>query len=167
MGLRAFGQRSRTDALSHTHDEKMPVKDVVLRAACLVSVALRDACTGPGVQDKPPAQPGTTARAEGFRVNVLSAATAARCNLRSIADPVDVAPKLLFGGPPECPKHPQCPPGLERSYGLHFRAFAPPDAGGPLTLQALLSRQIGVGLLFTTDPSIAAPGLIPDGQVSR
>ncbi|HEX6875725.1 MAG TPA: ABC transporter substrate-binding protein, partial [Nocardioidaceae bacterium] len=246
----------------HKHDEEMPVRDVVLRVACLVLVALLGACTGSGVQDNPTAQPGTAARdgseitvgsfdfpesvllahiyasalaAEGFPVRVLpdlgsrelvepalmndliqlvpeytgsasdflslgrlpsssdaeatyqalarsaqrrglvaaqpapaqdanavvvTAATAARYHLRSIDDLVDVAPELVFGGPPECPKRPQCLPGLERTYGLHFKAFAPTDAGGPLTRQALISGQIGVGLLFTTDPSIAARGLV-------
>jgi glycine betaine/choline ABC-type transport system substrate-binding protein len=46
------------------------------------------------------------------------------------------APGLVFGGSPECPERPDCLPGLRRTYGLRFRAFAALDAGGPLTRQA-------------------------------
>jgi substrate binding protein of glycine betaine ABC transport system len=50
--------------------------------------------------------------------------------------------------------------GLERTHGLRFKAFTATDTGGPLTLQALEAGQIGVGLLFTTDPSIPARHLV-------
>lgn len=100
------------------------------------------------------------APAQDANAVVVTAETAARYHMRSIADLTEVAPDLVFGGPPECRKRPYCLPGLERTYGLHFEAFAPTDAGGPLTLQALVSGQIGAGLLFTTDPSIQANDLV-------
>ena len=87
---------------------------------------------------------------------VVTAATAARYRLRSIADLARVAPRLMFGGPPECPGRAYCLPGLKRVYGLRFKAFTPLDAGGPLTLQALEAGYIGAALLFTTDPDIPA-----------
>ena len=87
---------------------------------------------------------------------MVTAATAARYDLRSIADLARVAPRLVFGGPPECPGRSYCLPGLRRTYGLHFKSFIPLDAGGPLTLQALEAGNIDVALLFTTDPSIPA-----------
>jgi osmoprotectant transport system substrate-binding protein len=91
---------------------------------------------------------------------VVTAATAARYHLHSIADLGGLARRFVFGGPPECPERPYCLPGLERTYGLHFKAFTPTDAGGPLTLQALNTGQISVGLLFTTDPNISAHHLV-------
>ncbi|MGZ4484340.1 MAG: ABC transporter substrate-binding protein [Nocardioidaceae bacterium] len=91
---------------------------------------------------------------------VVTRQTAARYQLRTITDLASVAKDLVFGGPPECPERAYCLAGLKRTYGLHFRAFAPTDAGGPLTLQALDSGQIHVGLLFTTDPSITAQHLV-------
>lgn len=100
------------------------------------------------------------APAQDANAIVVSAATAARDHLRSIADLVRVAPRLVFGGPPECRERADCLPGLERTYGLRFKAFTPTDTGGPLTLQALDSGEIGVGLLFTTDPSIPRRHLI-------
>jgi osmoprotectant transport system substrate-binding protein len=91
---------------------------------------------------------------------VVTAATAARFHLRTVADLAAVAPGLVFGGPPECSERTDCLLGLERVYGLRFRAFTPTDAGGPLTLQALDTGQIGVALLFTTDPGITAHHLV-------
>ncbi len=100
------------------------------------------------------------APAQDANAIVVTAATAARYHLRSIADLARVAPHLRFGGPPECPGRAYCLPGLKRVYGLRFRQFVPLDAGGPLTLQALEAGYIDVALLFTTDPSIARRHLV-------
>jgi len=100
------------------------------------------------------------APAQNANAIVVTAATAARYRLRSIADLTRVAPGLVFGGPPECPGRAYCLAGLRRVYGLHFRSFIPLDAGGPLTLQALEAGYIDVALLFTTDPSIPARHLV-------
>ncbi len=100
------------------------------------------------------------APAQDANAIVVTAATAARPGLRSIADLAKVAPGLVFGGPPECPGRPYCLPGLQRVYGVHFKAFTPLDVGGPLTLQALEAGYIGAALLFTTDPGIPARHLV-------
>ena len=100
------------------------------------------------------------ARAQDANAIVVTAATAARYRLRSIADLARVTPRLTFGGPPECPGRAYCLLGLKRVYGLRFRAFTPLDAGGPLTLQALEAGYIGAALLFTTNPNILARHLV-------
>jgi len=100
------------------------------------------------------------APAQDANAIVVTAATAARYGLRSIADLARVAPRLVFGGPPECPERAYCLPGLQRVYGLRFKAFIALDAGGPLTLQALEAGNAGVALLFTTDPGIPARHLV-------
>jgi osmoprotectant transport system substrate-binding protein len=100
------------------------------------------------------------APAQDANAIVVTASTATRYHLHSITDLARVAPDLVFGGPPECRVRSDCLPGLRRIYGLHFKAFIPTDAGGPLTLQALDYGQIGAALLFTTDPSIAAHHLV-------
>lgn len=100
------------------------------------------------------------APAQDANAIVVTAATASKYGIRSIADLAKVAPKLKFGGPPECPGRAYCLPGLKRVYGLRFGAFVPLDAGGPLTLQALEAGYIDVALLFTTDPSIPARHLV-------
>jgi len=103
---------------------------------------------------------GRPSAAQDANVIVVTAATAARYGLRSVADLARVAPRLVFGGPPECPQRIYCLLGLKQVYGLRFRAFIPLDAGGPLTLQALQAGNIGVALLFSTDPAITADHLV-------
>jgi osmoprotectant transport system substrate-binding protein len=100
------------------------------------------------------------APAQDANALAVTAATAARYGLRSITDLAQVAPGLTFGGPPECPGRAYCLPGLKRVYGLRFKSFTPLDAGGPLTLQALVAGYIGAALLFTTDPRIPARRLV-------
>ena len=71
-----------------------------------------------------------------------------------------LASTLLLGGPPECPQRPFCAVGLEKTYGLTFKEFKPLDAGGPITVEAVKNGQVDVGLLFTSDPAIAANGFV-------
>ena len=103
---------------------------------------------------------GRPAPAQDTNAIVVTAATAARYGLRSIADLARVAPRLVFGGPPECPGRPYCLPGLEHTYGIHFRRFIALDAAGPLTLQALEAGNVNAALLFSTNPSIRTQHLV-------
>jgi osmoprotectant transport system substrate-binding protein len=103
---------------------------------------------------------GRPAAAQDGNAIVVTAATAARYQLRTISDLARVARRLVFGGPPECPERPYCLAGLRLVYGLRFREFVPLDAGGPLTQQALTAGDIDVALLFTTDPAIRARHLV-------
>jgi osmoprotectant transport system substrate-binding protein len=119
-----------------------------------VNRALAGAVAGSGLVAAHPAP------AQDANAIVVTAATAARYGLRSIADLSKVAPRLVFGGPPECPGRTYCLQGLKRVYELRFKAFTPLDAGGPLTLQALQAGYIGAALLFTTDPNIPARHLV-------
>jgi osmoprotectant transport system substrate-binding protein len=103
---------------------------------------------------------GRPAAAQDGNAIVVTAATAARYRLRTISDLAKVAGRLTFGGPPECVERPSCLPGLKLVYGLRFRQFVPLDSDGPLTRQALTGGDIGVALLFTTDPAIRAQHLV-------
>lgn len=100
------------------------------------------------------------ASAQDGNAIVVTAATAARYHLRTIADLGGLAQRFVFGGPPECQERAYCLPGLKQTYGLRFKAFTATDAGGPVTLQALEAGQISVGLLFTTDPAVRAQHLV-------
>lgn len=62
---------------------------------------------------------------------------------------------LVLGGPPECPQRPFCQPGLEKTYGLQFASFQSLDAGGPLTKNALKKGAVALGLVFSSDGSLA------------
>jgi osmoprotectant transport system substrate-binding protein len=103
---------------------------------------------------------GRPAAAQDGNAIAVTAATAARYQLRTISDLSGVAGRLLFGGPPECPERLYCLSGLRLRYGLRFREFVPLDDDGPLTRQALNAGDINVALLFTTDPAIRARHLV-------
>lgn len=62
---------------------------------------------------------------------------------------------LVLGGPTECPTRPFCQPGLEQTYGLKFSGFKQLDAGGSLTKAALRQGQVSLGLIFSSDGSLA------------
>jgi osmoprotectant transport system substrate-binding protein len=62
---------------------------------------------------------------------------------------------LVLGGPTECPTRPYCQPGLEKSYGLKFASFKQLDAGGPLTKAAIQKGNVSLGLVFSSDGSLA------------
>ena len=56
---------------------------------------------------------GRPSAAQDANVIVVTAATAARYGLRSVAGLARVAPRLAFGGPPECPEEVYCLLGLK------------------------------------------------------
>ena len=56
---------------------------------------------------------------------VVTAATAARLRLRAVSDLSPLAPQMVLGGTPECPRRPYGLPGLRRAYGLEFARFVP------------------------------------------
>jgi osmoprotectant transport system substrate-binding protein len=91
---------------------------------------------------------------------VVTQATATSKNLKKLSDLVPVAGTMVLGGPPECPTRPFCALGLKNVYGITFKDFKPLDTGGPLTITALEGKQIDVGLLFTSDPSIVAKNFV-------
>jgi osmoprotectant transport system substrate-binding protein len=104
--------------------------------------------------------PLAAALAENANAVVVTAKTAAQHKLGAIGDLRALAPRMVFGGPPECPQRPLCLPGLGSVYGLHFKAFVPLDSGGPLTLQALVTGEIDVAEFYTTDPAINEDSLV-------
>jgi osmoprotectant transport system substrate-binding protein len=89
---------------------------------------------------------------------VVTQQTAEEHSLTSIGD---LAGKgLVLGGPPEWKTRATGVPGLKKVYGVEFEDFVELDAGGPLTLNALLEGRIDAGNVFTTDPNIAANDLV-------
>lgn len=108
-------------------------------------------------------QPAPAVDTNGFAV---TRATADRYHLRRISDLLQVAGAMTLGGPPECPSRPFCQAGLQRTYGLTFKAFKPLDAGGPLSKVALEKGDVDVALIFTSDGVIAAEdfGVLEDDR---
>ena len=100
------------------------------------------------------------APAENQNGLVVTRDTARRFHLTKVSELAPLAGSLVLGGPPECPERPFCLPGFASTYGLRFKAFHPLDSGGPRTLAALESAEIGVAVLFTTDGTLGGP--VPD-----
>lgn len=61
----------------------------------------------------------------------------------------------VLGGPAECPQRPKCQVGLVEVYDFRAGSFSSLDAGGPLTQNALKQGEISVGLVFSSDGSLA------------
>lgn len=90
----------------------------------------------------------------------VTKAEADQNHLTKLSDLSSVASGWTLGGPPECPQRPFCQPGLEQTYGLHFKAFKSLDAGGPLTFAALKRGDINIGLVFSSDGGIPASNFV-------
>jgi osmoprotectant transport system substrate-binding protein len=91
---------------------------------------------------------------------VVTQDTADELSLTTIGDLADVAGDLTLGGPPEFKTRFTGVPGLKEVYGVEFGDYRELDAGGPLTLRALVNGQIDAGNIFTTDPNIEAEDLV-------
>ncbi|HLZ48052.1 MAG TPA: ABC transporter substrate-binding protein [Candidatus Limnocylindria bacterium] len=93
---------------------------------------------------------------------VVTKDTQSKYNLKKLSDIASGSAQgqLILGGPAECPSRPFCKVGLEGTYGIKFKDFKPLDAGGPLTVAALDGKQIDLGLLFTSDPTIVAKSFV-------
>jgi osmoprotectant transport system substrate-binding protein len=92
-------------------------------------------------------RPAPAVDVNGFYV---TKATAKKYKLTKVSDLTKVAPKLTFGGPPECETRPLCLGDTSQQlYGLKFSDVKKLDAGGPITVQALEDGDIDVALLFT------------------
>lgn len=91
---------------------------------------------------------------------VVTKATADKYKLAKLSDVAAVGGQLVLGGPPECPTRPFCAAGLKTTYGITFKDFKPLDTGGPLTVAALKGGQVDVGLLFTSDSTIAVNNFV-------
>jgi osmoprotectant transport system substrate-binding protein len=102
-------------------------------------------------------EPSAAADQNAFAV---TKATAEKNSLKTMSDLSKVASTFTLGGPPECPTRPFCQPGLEKTYGLKFKAFKALDAGGPLTKNALADGKIDIGLVFSSDGGITARNFV-------
>lgn len=87
---------------------------------------------------------------------VVTVRTAERERLAAITDLGPVASSLTIGGPPECPTRRHCLIGLADTYDLQFDSFVP-LAGEDLVRRALEDGVIDVGVMFSTDATLADP----------
>jgi osmoprotectant transport system substrate-binding protein len=90
----------------------------------------------------------------------VTKATQTKYNLTKLSDLAPIGNQLVLGAGPECPTRPFCQPGLEKTYGIHFKAFTPLDTDGPLTRAAFKNGSIQVGLVFSSDADLGQLGLV-------
>ncbi|MDQ4086380.1 MAG: ABC transporter substrate-binding protein [Actinomycetota bacterium] len=91
---------------------------------------------------------------------VVTQETARRYDLQTIGDLAPVADQLVAGGSPEFRTRRAGLAGMREVYGVEFKDFKTLDAGGPLSLEALLSNQIQVSDFFTTQSLIEDNNLV-------
>ena len=87
----------------------------------------------------------------------VTADTAQRWGLRTIADLVPHVAEVKFGGPSEFLNREQGLPGLKAKYGLDIRPdnfVAISDGGGPATVKALANGTVTAANIFSTSPAI-------------
>ena len=90
----------------------------------------------------------------------VTAATAAKYHLKTIADLKPYASTMVLGGPPEFTTRPDGIAGLKANYGLTFKSFDPLDESGPITLAALTGGKVQAADVFTTTPQIVTDKLV-------
>lgn len=86
--------------------------------------------------------------------------TQQKFNLTKLSDLAPIGNQLVLGAGPECPTRPFCLPGLQSTYGIHFKAFKPLDTDGPATRAAFKNNTIQVGLVFSSDADLNSLGLV-------
>jgi len=93
----------------------------------------------------------------------VSAATARKWNLKSIADLARHSAEVKFGAPSEFLQRTEGMPGLKAKYGLDVAPanfIAINDGGGPATVRALVDGTVTAADIFSTAPAIAQDHLV-------
>ena len=90
----------------------------------------------------------------------VTAATAAKNHLKTIADLKPYASSMVLGAPPEFKTRSDGIAGLKATYGLTFKSFDALDTSGPITLSALKSGKVQAADVFTTTPQIVTDKLV-------
>jgi osmoprotectant transport system substrate-binding protein len=100
---------------------------------------------------------GTPSKAVDQNGFAVTTAFAKKLNVSTLSELAKACSdgSLSLGAGNECPQRPFCQPGLESTYGLKFASFKPFDSGGPLTKSAITQGQVSIGLVFTSDGSLA------------
>jgi len=99
----------------------------------------------------------TPAPADDTDTVTVTAATAQKWNLRSIADLAAHSSEVTFGAPSEFATRAQGLPGLKANYGLDIRPgnfVSLNDGGGPATVRALVDGTVTAANIFSTSPAI-------------
>ena len=86
--------------------------------------------------------------------------TQQKFKLSKLSDLAPIGNQLVLGAGPECSTRPYCLPGLQTTYGIHFKDFKALDTDGPATRAAFKNGTIQVGLVFSSDGDLNDLGLV-------
>jgi osmoprotectant transport system substrate-binding protein len=105
----------------------------------------------------------TPSPAEDVDTVAVTAETAQKWNLKTIADLAAHSPEVKFGAPSEFLNRTEGLPGLKENYGLdiaphNFVAIS--DGGGPATVRALIDGTVTAADIFSTSPAIPQHNLV-------
>jgi osmoprotectant transport system substrate-binding protein len=101
---------------------------------------------------------GTPSQAIDENAFAVTQALADKLKVTTLTELADACKdgSLVLGGPTECPTRPFCQPGLEKTYSLKFASFKGlGEAGGALTKTAIKQGTVSIGLVFSSDGSLA------------
>lgn len=93
----------------------------------------------------------------------VTADTAKKWNLKTIADLVPYEDQVSIAAPPEFATRAQGLPGLKQKYGLDIRPenfVGISDGGGPATVRALVTGKVTAADIFSTLPAIPQNNLV-------
>ncbi|MEO6505457.1 MAG: ABC transporter substrate-binding protein [Terrimesophilobacter sp.] len=98
----------------------------------------------------------------------VTQAFAQKYKLTDIASLKNVTEPITVGGNSELETRPYGPTALKEKYGITTAGFkAVEDSGGPLTVKALVDKEIQLANIYTADPNIKSNHLValadPDG----
>ncbi len=99
---------------------------------------------------------GTPAAAQDQNAFAVTTAFADKYKVKTLSQLASACGGIILGGPPECPDRTFCEVGLKSTYGLDITEFTSLDAGGNLTKDALRQGKITLGLIFSSDASLAS-----------
>jgi osmoprotectant transport system substrate-binding protein len=90
---------------------------------------------------------------------VITKKTSDDKGIKSLSDLASKGKGLKLGAPSDCATNPNCVPGLKKLYGLDLSSYTTLGAGQPIA-QALEADQIQIGVLFSTDSTIAVKNFV-------
>jgi osmoprotectant transport system substrate-binding protein len=85
---------------------------------------------------------------------VITKKTSDEKGIKSLSDLATKGKDLKLGAPADCATNPNCVAGLKKVYNVDYTNYTTLGAGQPIA-QALEAGSIGIGVLFSTDSTIA------------
>ena len=101
-------------------------------------------------------KPSTAVDTNAF---VITKKTSDDKGIKSLSDLASKGKDLKLGAPADCATNPNCVAGLKRVYGVDYSSYTTLGAGQPIA-QALEAGSITIGVLFSTDSTIAVKNFV-------